>query len=74
MASQPTFTITHEDGSAVTPQEFYDAFMSGTVIFEMIENGVGYEDIVLGIVYEGTPDNVTSCVAYTYNAHITISG
>lgn len=30
-----TYTITHEDGSAVTPQEFYDAFMSGPVILEM---------------------------------------
>lgn len=74
MASQPIFTITHEDGSAVTPQEVYDAFMSGTVIFKMIEDGVGSEDIVLGIRYEGTPDNVTSCVAYTYNTHVMISG
>lgn len=74
MASQPTFTITHEDGSAVTPQEVYDAFMSGTVLFEMIEDGASYDDIVLGIRYEGTPDNVTSCVAYTYNTQVTISG
>ena len=31
----PTYTITNEDGSAVTPQEVYDAFMSGPVILEL---------------------------------------
>lgn len=74
MSAAPTYTITHEDGSTVTPQEFYDAFMSGTVILESTDDGVGYEDIVLSIVYEGTPDNVTSCEVYTYNTHVTISG
>lgn len=74
MSAAATYTITHEDGSTVTPQEVYDAFMSGTVILEMIEDGVGYDDIVVSIVYEGTPDNVTSCVVCTYNTQITISG
>lgn len=60
--TNPTYTITHEDGSAVTPQEFYDAFMSGTVILEM--HGVEPLTITLvvtGLGYEGTPSNVTYC-------------
>ena len=70
----PTYTITHEDGSTVTPQEFYDAFMSGTVILEEPGDGGGYESIVLSIDYSGTPDNVTGCVAHTSSTNITISG
>lgn len=61
----PTYTITHEDGSAVTPQEVYDAFMSGPVILEMQDSGMGEAETVIDIRYEGTPDNVTGCKAYT---------
>lgn len=57
-----TYTITHEDGSAVTPQEFYDAFMSGPVILEM----QGSDQLTNALVvtqfgYKGTPSNVTVC-------------
>lgn len=74
MSSAPTYTITHEDGSTVTPQEFYDAFMSGTVILEELLSEGGYEDIVICLEYSGTPDNVTECIASTYNGRYTISG
>lgn len=60
-----TYTITHEDGSAVTPQEVYDAFMSGPVILETIRNGRGFAETVLSMEYLGTPDNVAECVVYT---------
>ena len=60
-ASNPTYTITHEDGSAVTPQEFYDAFMSGPVILAMQESGGGSALAVTRLDYEGTPSNVTAC-------------
>lgn len=70
----PTYTITHEDGSAVTPQEVYDAFMSGPVILEQLGDGVGFIETVLGMEYAGTPDNVTSCEVYTDNTNVTISG
>lgn len=68
----PTYTITHENGSAVTPQEMYDAFMSGTVILETIRNGSGFAGTVLDMEYIGTPDNVTGCVVYTRNNNLTI--
>lgn len=60
--SKPTYTITHEDGSAVTPQEFYDAFMSGPVILEM----QGSDQLTNALVvtefgYKGAPNNVTFC-------------
>lgn len=61
----PTYTITNEDGSAVTPQEVYDAFMSGPVILESIGDGRGLTETILGMEYLGTPDNVTECVVYT---------
>lgn len=57
----PTYTITNEDGSAVTPQEVYDAFMSGTVILETTRNGSVFVETVLDMEYIGTPDNVTEC-------------
>ena len=68
------YTLTHEDGSAVTPQEFYDAFMSGTVILEKLDDGRGFVEVVLGMQYTGTPDNVTGCGVFTYNSDYTISG
>ena len=51
----PTYTITHEDGSAVTPQEVYDAFMSGTVILELA--GIDYHEEVVAssLLWVGTP-------------------
>ena len=67
-----TYTITHEDGSAVTPQEVYDAFMSGPVILETIRNGRGFAETVLSMEYLGTPDNVTGCIVYTRNGNITL--
>ena len=68
----PTYTITHEDGSAVTPQEFYDAFMSGPVILESTGDGSGFAGTVLDMEYIGTPDNVTGCVAYTRNGNFAL--
>ena len=71
----PTYTITHEDGSAVTPQEVYDAFMSGPVILESQGSGYGEAETVLAIGYEGTPDNVTACRITTPNHNtITLGG
>ena len=57
----PTYTITNEDGSAVTPREVYDAFMSGPVILETQNSGQGEAETVIGIAYEGTPDNIMGC-------------
>lgn len=71
-----TYTITHEDGSAVTPQEFYDAFMSGPVILEM----QGSDQLTNALVvtqfgYEGTPSNVTVCYfTGPNNTTITLGG
>ena len=50
----PTYTITNEDGSAVTPQEVYDAFMSGTVILELA--GIDYyeEVVASSLLWNGT--------------------
>ena len=68
----PTYTITHEDGSAVTPQEVYDAFMSGPVILEATLDGFGTASVILSIEYNGTPNNVTGCVVNTSNGNLTI--
>ena len=68
----PTYTITHEDGSAVTPQEMYDAFMSGPVILETIIDGSGFVGTALDIEYMGTPDNITECVVYTRSGTLTL--
>lgn len=72
----PTYTITHEDGSAVTPQELYDAFMSGPVILELQGNGAASSaETVLALDYEGTPGNVTACRITTPNHNtITLGG
>lgn len=67
-----THTITHEDGSAVTPQEMYDAFMSGLVILETIRDGGGFVGTALDIEYIGTPDNITGCIVYTRNGNLTL--
>ena len=63
--AKPTYTITNENGSAVTPQEMYDAFMSGPVILETQDSGRGEAETVIGIAYEGTPDNIMSCQIIT---------
>ena len=68
------YTITHEDGSAVTPQELYDAFMSGPVILESIGDGVGLTEIILDMEYFGTPDNVTRCKVYTRTGNFMLGG
>ena len=70
--TEPTYTITHEDGSAVTPQEVYDAFMSGPVILETQVSGQGKAETVLDMEYMGTPDNVTECIVYTRKGNITL--
>lgn len=70
-----TYTITHEDGSAVTPQEVYDAFMSGPVILETQDSGYGEAETVIAIGYEGTPDNITGCrITTSGNKTITLGG
>lgn len=70
----PTYTITHEDGSAVTPQEVYDAFMSGPVILEMQSDGGGTAETVRTFYYEGTPDNITGCIIETQNLNVHLVG
>lgn len=50
----PTYTITHEDGSAVTPQEVYDAFMSGPVILELAGTGYYEEVVASSLLWNGT--------------------
>lgn len=71
----PTYTITHEDGSAVTPQEVYDAFMSGPVILEMQDSGFGEAETVIGIAYEGMPDNIIGVrITTSGNKTITLGG
>ena len=69
-----TYTITHEDGSAVTPQEVYDAFMSGPVILERLGDGRGFAETVLSMEYIGTQDNVTECKVYTRAGNFTLGG
>ena len=74
-AATPTYTITHENGSAVTPQEVYDAFMSGPVILETQDSGYGEAETVIGIAYEGTPDNIMGCrITTSGNKTITLGG
>lgn len=49
----PTYTITHEDGSAVTPQEVYDAFMSGPVILELAGTDFNEEAVASSLLWFG---------------------
>ena len=53
-AATPTYTITNEDGSAVTPQEVYDAFMSGTVILELAGIDHHEEVVASSLLWVGT--------------------
>ena len=74
-SATPTYTITNEDGSAVTPQEVYDAFMSGPVILETQNSGHGEAETVIGIDYAGTPDNIMGCqITTSGNKTITLGG
>ena len=50
----PTYTITNEDGSAVTPQEVYDAFMSGPVILELAGTDYHEEVVASSLLWVGT--------------------
>lgn len=52
-ASNPTYTITHEDGSAVTPQEVYDAFMSGPMILELAGTEFNEEAVASSLLWFG---------------------
>lgn len=74
-SATPTYTITNEDGSAVTPQEVYDAFMSGLVILETQDSGYGKAETVIGIAYEGMPDNIIGVrITTSGNKTITLGG
>lgn len=74
-SATPTYTITHEDGSAITPQEVYDAFMSGPVILEMQDSGLGEAETIIDIRYEGTSDNIMGCrITTSTNKTITLGG
>lgn len=75
-ATEPaTYTITNEDGGAVTPQEVYDAFMSGPVILETTTNRSVFAETVLYMEYIGTPDNVMGCqITTSGNKTITLGG
>lgn len=53
-SATPTYTITNEDGSAVTPQEVYDAFMSGPVILELAGTGYYEEVVASSLLWNGT--------------------
>ena len=72
--STPTYTITHEDGSVVTPQEVYDAFMSGPVILEITTDGGGTAETVRSLYYEGTPDNIMGCIIETHRSKVQLVG
>ena len=49
----PTYTITHENGSAVTPQQVYDAFMSGPVILELAGTNFNEEAVASSLLWFG---------------------
>ena len=53
-SATPTYTITNEDGSAVTPQEVYDAFMSGPVILELVGIDHHEEVVASSLLWVGT--------------------
>lgn len=61
-AAIPTYTITNEDGRAVTPQEVYDAFMSGTVILELATIDYHEEVVASSLLWVGTSSTTVSGV------------
>lgn len=75
----PSYTITHEDGSEVTAQEVYDAFMAGPVILEA-GNGGGYSTEMHapaiewqgGATGNGDPTNVNYVKIYSDGGNIEI--
>lgn len=43
----PTYTLQHSDGTEVTAQEAYDAYMAGGVRLEIpFSDGIGFSDVV----------------------------
>lgn len=53
VGTRPTYTITHEDGSAVTPQEVYDSFMSGPMILELAGTESNEESVASSLLWFG---------------------
>ena len=49
----PTYTIANEDGSVVTPQEVYDAFMRGPVILELAGTNFNEEAVASSLLWFG---------------------
>ena len=68
----PTYTIANEDGSAVTPQEVYDAFMSGPVILELASIDFIEEAVASSLLWVGTSS--TTVVGVELGATGTASG
>ena len=52
-AATPTYTIANEDGSVVTPQEVYDAFMRGPVILKLAGTDSTEEAVASSILWFG---------------------
>ena len=49
--------------------------MSGPVILETQDRGHGEAETVIGIAYEGTPDNIMGCrITTSRNKTITLGG
>lgn len=49
-----SLSVMHEDGSAVTAQEAYDAFMAGTLILEAKgTNGTSRESVAVALAWQG---------------------
>lgn len=57
MQSAPKFIITKENGNAVTPQEVYDAFISGPIILVRTTDTLNEETYVTSIEWYGTSTN-----------------
>lgn len=58
-----TYTIAHEDGSAVTPQEVHDAFMSGPVMLEVGNDNFHEDSHVTSIDWQGSSPAAVEGVA-----------
>ena len=62
MAVSRTYTLQHEDGTEVTAQEVYDAFVSGRVIL----NGSGIVTDIASIQWKNADGNSTDPTAVVY--------
>lgn len=62
MVTTKTYTLQHEDGTEVTAQEVYDAYMSGRVII----NGSGFATDVVGIEWTDADGAATDPTAIVY--------